>query len=198
MFDHESVSIPVGPGSIAAIPALELISIAQPEFARIKAQRHRNDNAVLPPAPALERLCADVQIVRRKRDVLSESKSKSNPDTLINRMTDVAADPQPADDVEINRAGDRRGQEHIRPLLVVAARLCVGFMDHEEAQKAQDLYKYFLRHQLRRLCGGSTVNEVSATTTLSPTCNRVVLASGLGRVAMITFVLWRSGVSVVR
>ena len=47
-------------------------------------------------------------------------------------------------------------------------------------------------------CGSSTVKEVIATVTRSPTCNLVVLASGFGRVAMMALVVCRSGVSVVK
>ena len=47
-------------------------------------------------------------------------------------------------------------------------------------------------------CCGNTVNEVKATTTRSPMCSLVALASGFGRVAMIDFVVFLSGVSVVR
>jgi len=53
-------------------------------------------------------------------------------------------------------------------------------------------------HVLLGRSGGSTVKEVKATTTRSPTCNRVALASGFGRVAMMDFVAWLSGGWVVR
>ena len=46
--------------------------------------------------------------------------------------------------------------------------------------------------------GASTVKEVIATTTRSPMRSLVALASGLGRVAIMDFVDWLSGVSVVR
>lgn len=198
MLDLKPVSIPVCLRSRASITALKLVSIAQREVTHIKLQRHRNNQAILGPSPALERLRGDGPVMRRNRDVFSESKSKSHTNALFDRMTYVSAQPEVAQDVEIDRARDRRGQLHFRPLLVVAAQLCAGIMGRKEAQKAQEMDQFCLCHQLRRLCGGSTVNEASPTTTLSPTCNRVALASGLGRVAMITFVLWRSGVSVVR
>lgn len=173
MLDHEAVSIPVCPNARVSIPALELISIAQLEFAEIKTHRHGKDHPVLPRSPALERLCADVQVVRRKRNVLTESKSKPNTDALIDRMSDVAPDPQRANNVEIDRVDDRRRQLHFRPLLVVVVRLRLRIRDHKEAHDAQSVDQKFLSHPLVLLCGGSTVKEVNATTTLSPTCNRM-------------------------
>src|SRR5215212_1860612 len=63
-----------------------------------------------------------------------------------------------------------------------------------EGKEQLRAYSFVLFVSFVLFCGSKTVNEVIATTTRSRACNRVALASGLGRVAMI--VLARSGVSV--
>jgi hypothetical protein len=85
---------------------------------------------------------------------------------------------------------------NISPLLIIRVideRLC-GRARYEQQQQQQTLqFVPFVP-----FCGGKTVKDLSATVTFSPACNRVALASGLGRVAMMDLVLERSGVSVVR
>src|SRR6185503_7322957 len=85
----------------------------------------------------------------------------------------------------------------ITPELIVSS---IDLCGREAAQHKQEDARTRAPSQLAPFapCCCKTVNEVSARTTRSPTCNRVVLASGFGRVAMIDLLGFRSGVSVVR
>src|SRR5678815_1095371 len=113
-------------------------------------------------------------------------------------MADVATESRRAEYVEVNVLRDRHGDLNLTPELVVTA--IDNLRRREASQHKQQQARPRAPPQIPPFgpCGGKTVNEVSATTTRSPTCKRVALASGFGRVAMIDLVDLRSGVSVVR
>lgn len=119
MVHLESVSITGRLRSIAAKAALELVTIAQRELTSLETQRNRQHEPVLPTFPVLERPCPDVHRVWRNRHVLAESESKSHANTLVHYMTDVTSDAKCSQEVEINGSGDRNGELHVGPLLII-------------------------------------------------------------------------------
>jgi hypothetical protein len=134
-----------------------------------------------------------VQVVWGNCYILPEAERKTCPDAFIDRVTDIPPNPERTQNIKIDRACDRHRELNVCPLLIVSPqrlRRC-------EAKKHQqgNAHKRGLPQFVPlALCSGRTVNDVSATTTRSPTCNLMALASGLGRVAMIAFVAWLSGV----
>jgi len=133
-----------------------------------------------------------VQIIRRHAEILSRAESKSNTNAFVDRPADIAPQPQRPQNIEIEVRRDWNRELNVTPhLIVVRNSLRRGEAAQRTKQETnvEDSFQLF---------DGRTVNDVSDTTTRSPTCNRVALASGLGRVAMIDFVERLSGVSVVR
>ena len=102
------------------------------------------------------------------------------------------AQPQRTEHVEIDIFRDRNCELNVSPLLIVALNSLRRGEATQRKKQETDVDDSF------QLFDGKTVNDVSPTTTRSPTCNRVALASGFGRVAIIDFVDRLSGVSVVR
>lgn len=130
--------------------------------------------------------------------MLAKPERETQAEAFINRAADVASNTQRSENVEVDGLGHRHCDLNITPDLIVSSidELRRGEATQHQQQKTgkRDVPQFapFARG------GGKTVNDVSATVTRSPSCNRVVLASGFGRVAMIDLAEWRSGVSVVR
>lgn len=198
MLDQQPVAVSRRRDPRISNPPLKHIPITEPKLVDIKPQGHRQRQSTLPRSPVTNRLRRDVEIVRRDLHVLSKPERESGADALVHRMADVATESKRAEHVEINIFRDRNRELNFTPELIVS--LIDNLRRREASQHKQQQARPRALPQLAPFepCGGKTVNEVSATTTRSPTCSRVALASGFGRVAMIDLVGFRSGVSVVR
>src|SRR6185436_11779068 len=172
MLHLKTVSISRCLESGVAIPTLKLVSIAQPELTHIEPQRNRQHEPVLPNPPVLNGPHCDRQEVWRHRDVLPESKSETNTHALVYRMTDVTAEPECSEKIEINCFCDWNRELHVGPLLIVSSidQLCWCVAHQHQAEHKAGVDESF---QLEPFLdwGGRTVKEVSATTTRSPTCS---------------------------
>ena len=107
-------------------------------------------------------------------------------------MADITPQTQRTENIEIKMFCDWNRELNVGPKLSVALNSLRRGEAAQRTKRKPNIEDPF------QLFDGRTVNEVSATTTRSPTCNRVALASGLGRVAIIDLVERFSGVSVVR
>lgn len=119
MVHLKPVSIPrrIDPGPPKA--TLKQIPIAKTELLDIEPQRHRQRQSTLPRSAITHWLRADVQIVRCDLHVLSKPKREPRTDTLINRVTDIAAETKSPENVEIDILRHRHRYLHIRPELIV-------------------------------------------------------------------------------
>jgi hypothetical protein len=62
----------------------------------------------------------------RNRHMFPSAKSKTDADTFVDRVREIATDSEPADDVEIESLRDRHSNLNFSPLLIVGAieKLC--------------------------------------------------------------------------
>ena len=194
MLNLKPVSISPRLQSRVSVASLKLIPLTQPEFAGIKTQRDRQRESILPNFAPGKWLHANALVVWRDAEILSPTKSKSNAHAFINRVADITPQSQCTQKIEINILRDGHRKLDVSPLLIVTLNSLRG---REATQCTKEKGNVEDVSQVAPF-DGRTVNEVSATTTRSPTCNRVALASGLGRVAIIDLVDCLSGGCVVK
>ena len=199
MFELQPVSIPSGRCARGSKTTLEEVSIAESEFVEIEPQRDRKRETILPNAPVPNRLHTDAQKIWRDRQILAEPESKPDPRAFIDGPGDITPEAQRTQQVEVNSFGDGNCDLYVAPQLIVGVvNRLRRYASTQECQQHQSQVRSFAQFVPFVRGGGRTVKDVRATITRSPTCRRVLLASGLGRVAMIDFVGSLSGVSVVK
>ena len=112
-----AISRTTSPGISQA--SLKLIPIAEPELTGVEPQRDRQRQPILPDLAPAKRLHADVQVVRRHSDILSESESESDANTFVDRMADIASQTQRTENVEIKILRDRNRELNVGPQLII-------------------------------------------------------------------------------
>jgi len=192
MLDLKPVAISPRLRAIIPQPPLKLIPLTKPKLICSKPQRHRHRQPIFPNLAPAKWLHADVQIIWRHTEILSRTESESNANTLVDRPANITPQTQRPQNIEIKILRDWNCELNVGPELIVALNSLRGGEAAQRTKQETNVEDSF------QLFDGRTVNDVSATTTRSPTCNRVALASGLGRVAIIDLVDRFSGVSVVR
>ena len=115
MLNLEPVAISPRLRAIIPQPAFKLISFTKPKLVRGKPQRHRHSQSILPNLAPAKWLHADVQIIWRRTEILSPTKSKSNANALINRPADITPQTQRTQHIEIEMLCDRNRELNVGP-----------------------------------------------------------------------------------
>ena len=138
MFHLETVSVASGFQARVSQPAFDLVAIADAEVAGVETHGDWQRETIFPNTPAWNWLHADVQVMRRDRQVTAQAKGEARADAFVDRMAPISTNAKRTENIEVEVFSNRRSYLEVGPDLIVSAIYLRRSISHGQTQKTQN------------------------------------------------------------